>query len=216
VAGRGLIGAVVQARMYSQRLPGKVLMELGDRPALAQLLDRLERARELDGIVVATSNEPDDDAVAAFCAERGTRCHRGPLDDVARRMADAAGDWEAFVRVNGDSPLLDPALVDHGVRLYRASGDVDLVSNVWPRRSFPRGQSVEVVRTAVLRAALDELDADGREHVTLRLYDRSGVRVLGFAAEHDASDRSLALDTPQDAERLRELVGIEGGWEALL
>lgn len=211
-----LIGAVVQARMSSQRLPGKVLMALGDRPALAHLLDRLACASELDGVVVATSTQPDDDAIAAFCAERGTRCHRGPLDDVAARMADAAGDWEAFVRVNGDSPLLDPALVDHGVRLFRAGDDVDLVSNVWPRRSFPRGQSVEVVRTALLRAALSDLDAEGREHVTLRLYDRPGVRVVGFAADHDASDRTLALDTPADAERLTALAGRSGGWEALL
>src|SRR5207237_10689417 len=108
-----------------------------------------------------------DDAIAGFCAELGVPCHRGPHDDVAGRLLEAAerAELHGFVRVNGDSPLLDQALVDRGVRLFAAGGR-DLVTNVRPR-SFPRGQSVEVIGSAALRAALPRLTAPGeREHGT--------------------------------------------------
>jgi spore coat polysaccharide biosynthesis protein SpsF (cytidylyltransferase family) len=205
------IGAIVQARMSSTRLPGKSLMPLAGRPAIDWLLERLERARELDGLVVATSDEPSDDALADHCAARGLTVHRGPLDDVAGRMLAAAraSGFDAFVRVSGDSPLLDQALVDRAVELMRA-GPHDIVTNVRPR-TFPPGQSVEVVRTAALASALVP---EEREHVTGPLYG-GGFDVRRFQAETPRTDVRYTLDTPEDAERLeRILLGIASDhWE---
>ena len=118
------VGAVVHARMGSSRLPGKVLADLGGRPALAWLVERMERAAEVDVVVVATSVEAADDPVAAFCSERGVKLHRGPLEDLAARVLGAAEafGFDAVVRVNGDSPLLDQRLVDRGVALLREIG----------------------------------------------------------------------------------------------
>src|SRR5689334_213909 len=126
--------AVVQARYSSRRLPGKVLQEVAAKPLLAYLLERLARCSTLRGIVVATSVEKSDDAIARFCIERGIELYRGPLADVLGRFVGAAEtlNLDALVRINGDSPLLDPAIVDQAVELFE-QGDVDLVTNVHPR-----------------------------------------------------------------------------------
>ena len=206
------VGAVVQARMGSTRLPGKVLMELDGRPALDYLLERLRHAQTPDAVIVATSVQPADDAIARHCAAAGVRCHRGAHDDVAARLlagAEAAG-LDALVRVNGDSPLLDQALVDRGVRLFRQGGR-DLVTNVHPR-SFPRGQSVEVIDCASLRGVLSRLSAQDREHVTAGLYrDPDGLTIENFDAGADGmgpdgGETRLVLDTPQDARSIEAVL----------
>lgn len=197
---------VVQARMGSQRLPGKVLSPIGDRPMLGLLLDRLARCTAVDGVAVATSDQASEDPVADYVAGRGVPVIRGPLDDVAGRFLVAARELgaQAVVRVSGDSPLMDPAVVDRAVRLFDA--DCDLVTNVRPR-SFPPGQSVEVVRVTALDAAHPRMDADAREHVTPRLYDPSeGLRIRHFAAERDYGALRLTVDTPEDLEFVRALV----------
>jgi spore coat polysaccharide biosynthesis protein SpsF len=200
------VGAVVQARMGSARLPRKMLMPLAGKPALEWLLERLEHAESLDLVMVATSAEPDDDQLADFCARRGTLCHRGDLDDVAGRMLGAARDasLDAFARVNGDSPLLDQRLVDRGVELMRAS-DADLVTNVRPR-TFPPGQSVEVVRTEALERALAaDPPAEEREHVTGPLYGGE-FRILRFENDPPQTEVRFTLDTPEDAKRLAAIL----------
>jgi spore coat polysaccharide biosynthesis protein SpsF len=215
------VGVVVQARMTSRRLPGKVLAPLAGRPALVWLLERLERVEGLDGVVVATSDDGSDDAVAAFCAGRGTPVFRGPLDDVAGRMlrAGRAHGFDAIVRISGDSPLLDQRLVAHAATLMRETG-ADLVTNVRPR-TFPPGQSVEVVRADVLARALDGMSADEREHVTGPLY-RAGTRIVRFAADPPRTDVRLTLDTPDDHARLEAILRAmrrphwEYGWEEVL
>lgn len=203
------IGAIVHARMSSSRLPGKVLMPIRGRVALGMLLDRLAIAQELDIVAVATSDLGDDDAIAEFCQGQRVPCHRGPLDDVARRVLDAAEvlELDAFVRVNGDSPLLDPSLVDQAVRLLRDQ-DVDLVTNVFPR-SFPVGQSVEAVRIDAMRKAVRELsDPMQREHVTQWFYENPDmVRIRNIHSEQgDWSSMVLALDRPEDVRALSSVV----------
>jgi len=217
------VGAIVQARMTSQRLPGKVLADVAGKPLLEWLLERLEHAKLLDTIVVATSDDASDDPVAWWCGDRGTPCERGPLADVAARLVAAAQahGLEGFARVNGDSPLLDQALVDQGVELMRASG-ADLVTNVRPR-TFPPGQSVEVVRTAALARALElGMTAEDAEHVTGPLYDEDIWRVVRFEAESPRTEPPLTVDTPEDRDRIAELLERldrphwEVGWEDLL
>jgi len=215
------VGAVVAARMSSRRLPGKVLAPLAGRPALSWVLERLEHATELDAVIVATSGEPSDDPVADFCAQRGTDCHRGPLDDLSARVLAAAAEHglEALTRISGDSPLIDQRLVDRGVALMRREGP-DLVTNVRPR-TFPPGQSVEVARIDALRRAhAGDVTAEDREHVTGPLYD-GGFSVVRFEAETPRTEPPLTLDTAADHERLEGiLLGLdrphwEYTWEEL-
>jgi spore coat polysaccharide biosynthesis protein SpsF len=201
--------ALIQARMSSRRLPGKVLMNVAGRPMLAWLVERLRCCRNLSACAIATSVDPSDDPIASLATRLGVPVVRGNLGDVVARFLAAADalEVEAFVRVNGDSPLLDPALVDRAVSCF-AAGAFDLVTNVHPR-SFPKGQSVEVLRVAALRnLATQTVDRDDREHVTRYFYrcaDRFSI--LNFACDDDLSDVQMSVDSPQDFLAFERVAG---------
>jgi spore coat polysaccharide biosynthesis protein SpsF len=202
------VWAIIQARMSSRRLPGKVLAPIDGRPMLGYLLDRLAHSRGLDGVCVATSDSISDDPIAAFCTSQLIPCYRGALDDVVARLVAAAeqSNADAFVRISGDSPLLDPDLVTQAVALFRGKVP-DLVSNV-VIRTFPKGQSVEVINTSTMRTTLPRLvGADEHEHVTLHFYrNRKDFRVVSFERDIDASHIQLSVDTQEDLFRVQELL----------
>src|SRR3989338_6848553 len=139
------IGAIVQARMSSVRLTGKVLLPLLGKPILEYVLERVEHARSIDRIVVATSDETNDDPIYAFCQNRNVECYRGSLDNVAQRFLGVIDqhNFDAFARICADSPFLDQRIVDKTVKMFR-NGNYDMVANTLTR-SFPKGQSVEVM-----------------------------------------------------------------------
>lgn len=214
--------AIVQARMSSTRLPGKVLMDMCGRALLGRVVDRLSRARSLTRIVVATSEDRSDQAIADFCEKESIRCHRGPLDDVTRRFHQVATleAAESFVRISGDSPLIDPELVDRAVHYYR-QGRCDLATNVLIR-SFPKGQSVEVVGFETFQAICEQENSpDSREHVTTAFYRHpERYRIVGFTSGIDAGRINLSVDTVDDFVRIEMLIkacgGTPGGWRDLL
>lgn len=197
-------GIVIQARYSSARLPGKVLRPLGGRPMLGWLLERMRAVPEAGCVVVATSDRPEDDPVAEYGRASGALVHRGPLEDVLGRFAGAAAAFvlEPVVRVSGDSPLLDPGIVSKALRLY-GEGGADLVTNVQVR-SYPKGQSVEAIGAAALRAAAAEARAaEEREHVTPYFYaHRERFRIRNFALQPAAADLRLCVDTEEDFERI--------------
>lgn len=199
---------IVQARMDSRRLPGKVLRGCAGKPLLLHLIERLRTCRHLSGIVVATSGRPDDDPIAKFCADAGVLCHRGPKDDVAGRFLEAIERYgaDSFVRISGDSPLLDPALVDRASSLFSA-GDWDVVSNI-QQRTYPKGQSVEVVGAAAFAAACGDMTAPAdREHVTPFLYrNPDRFRIHGFRHERPLGHLQLSVDTIEDFQRVEALI----------
>jgi len=200
--------AILQARMGSTRLPGKVLMDLGGQPVLQWAVNRLRRAATLDEVVVATSVAPQDDAIAAFCASRGLPCFRGSEDDVLDRYYRAALEHhaEVVVRVTGDDPLIDPAVVDRVVRAYlQRRPAVAYVSNVHPRRTYPRGQDTEVFSFAALeRAWREDQDPRLREHVTQYMVRHPELFPFhGVENGRDLSFMRWALDTERDMEFLR-------------
>ena len=199
---------IVQARMSSARLPGKVLRPAHGKPMLAYLLERLARLSHDAPVIVATSDEASDDPVAAYCADAGTRCVRGPLDDVAARFLhaiDAAGA-DGFARISADSPLIDPAIVDRALGLF-ADTRADLVTNVMPR-SFPKGMSVEVIDSDAFRRAQTQMDAPGdREHVTPVFYRRPGDwRIEAFTRDPALGAINLSVDTPEDFSAFERIV----------
>ncbi len=168
-----MVLAVLQARMSSTRLPGKVLRPLLGEPMLGRQIERLRRARRLSRIVVATSVEAEDEAIAAYCRTIGVECFRGDLDDVLGRFLgalDAFGPAESFARLTADCPLADPALIDRAAEEHAASGaDYTHVQQKW---TFPKGLDVEICRTPVLQAVGREAEGADREHVTAFIYAR--------------------------------------------
>jgi spore coat polysaccharide biosynthesis protein SpsF len=202
-----MLTAVIQARASSVRLPGKVLREVRGKPLLQYLVDGLRHAASLDRLVLATSDDLGDDAVAALGTRIGLSVVRGPLDDVLARFLLAAERFglRALVRVNGDSPLLDPALVDRAVGLFEAGG-ADLVTNTFPR-SYPKGQSVEVVSVAALERAAASLDPQDREHVTRFFYRHPDqFRITNFTRPSYAGDLQLSVDTADDLRSFERLL----------
>jgi len=207
---------VVIARMTSGRLPGKSLLSIGRQTLIEAVVERVAQSREIGTVAVATSIEASDDAIEDWCDERDLLCVRGSLEDVACRFLHAGSRLGAshVVRISGDSPFIDPILIDHAVRLSR-SHDVDLVTNVFPR-TFPKGQSVEVLGTQALRkAAAEGLSNVQREHVTRVFYDNyEDYRVLNFSttdldareeAVHDYSSVQLSIDTEDDLMTARQV-----------
>ena len=201
-----MILGVVQARMSSSRLPGKVAADIGGRPMLARQLERLARCWRIDRLVVATSTEPDDDAVAHIAAEAGLGVHRGPLADVLARFAGAAnafGPADHVVRLTADCPLADPAIIDACIALHLKLR-ADYTSNAIAR-TFPDGLDVEVMTGATLAAAAAEAsDPMDCEHVTRFIYRRPSRFVMGaLTQELDQSAMRWTVDTADDLAMVR-------------
>jgi spore coat polysaccharide biosynthesis protein SpsF len=206
------VNAVIQARLSSTRLPGKVLRPLGTRSVLSWVIRAAMATRGLDTVILATSDHPEDDPVAEEAARCGAEVVRGPLDDVLARYVKAVREHpcDAVVRLTADCPLHDPALIAQVVGLWRADPALDHVSNVVVRR-FPRGFDAELVRVPVLLEQ-DRVAAGGhREHVTSGIYTRPDVyRCAGVVPGADHSDLRVTLDTEQDALLLDGVVAALG------
>lgn len=203
------IGVIVQARMSSERLPGKVLMKMEGKPVLQYVVERLQYSKAVGGIVVATSEETGDEPIVQFCKRLEIPCYRGSHNDVAGRFAGVLDkyDWEAFVRVCGDSPLLDQYLIDRAVGVFRES-NCDLVTNVWPR-SYPYGQSVEVLGTGVFRRAYEQMqELEDKEHVTRFFYQHEQeFSIRNFTSKANYAGLHMAADTKDDFEVIEMLIG---------
>lgn len=191
---------IVQARMTSTRLPGKVLLPLAGEPMLTRLIERLRRVRRADGIVVATTTNTSDDPIAMLCEQLGVPCHRGSEHDVLSRYADAARlhGADVVVRITSDCPLIDPALIDQTIAAFDEGGS-DYVSNMLPP-TWPYGMAVEVFSAAALaQAHAEATQAAEREHVTPFLYwHPERYRLRNVASPVDLSQHRWTVDTPED------------------
>lgn len=190
--------------MGSSRLPGKALLPIAGKPLLGHLLDRLTHATLLDGVIVATATTPENDAIANYCASRGTPCFRGSEHDVLGRTLGALHMAEATVAVEvfGDCPLIDPAIVDFMIDTFRRSdGAYDFVGNDL-RTTYPPGMEVEVFAVAALADSARRVDApEIREHGTLFMRQHPELyRQLGVTAppHHHYPDLELEVDSPED------------------
>ncbi len=176
--------ALIQGRMSSSRLPGKILADIAGKPMLRRVYDRTIRARTLHDVLIATTTDASDDPVADYCQTHGIPFSRGSLYDVLDRYYQAARENMAslVVRITADCPLLDPALIDDVVTVllhHRDGGPLDFATNRLPppwRRTYPIGLDVEACTFAALERAWHEArEPHQREHVMPYLYE--GVRL---------------------------------------
>ncbi len=197
------IVAIVQGRMSSQRLPGKILKLIQGKPMIEYVLESALAAEKIDSVVLATSSESSDDPVAEFAIEKKFPVSRGPLGDVADRFLAAAEQVgaEVIVRISGDSPLIDPRVIDRGVEVF-GSANCPLVTNVRPR-TFPPGCSVEVFSVEALQMVHPTMTQEEREHVTPAIY-RGKFR--NFEHSSDLSGCPLTVDTAEDFDVVSRVV----------
>lgn len=199
---------IIQARMGSSRLPGKVLRPLGDGSVLGWVVRAARESGVADRIVVATSEAPADDVVADASTDLGTEVHRGSEGDVLARFVgalDGRSPTTTVVRLTADCPLLDPSLIRGCVAAFEGL-DVDYLSTTHPR-TLPRGLDVEATSAQCLRAADSSATGVDRTHVTSFLYRHPGrFRTAGLTFAPDASDLRVTLDTPEDADAIERTV----------
>ena len=203
-----MILGVLQARMSSTRLPGKVMADVAGEPMLARQVERLRRSRRLDRLALATSDDPSDDALAALGERLGLDVVRGPLADVLARFLmalDRFPSTEVLVRLTADCPLTDWRVLDATVDRH-VETDADYTSNV-AARTFPHGLDVEVARPQALRTAGSEAtSAHDREHVMPFLYGRpERFKLASITRTPSLAHLRWTVDLPEDLEFVRHV-----------
>ncbi len=201
--------ALVQARMSSSRLPGKVLKNINGKPMIAWVVERTLQAKSVDYVAVATTTDPADDAIENWCRESKTACYRGSMFDVLDRFYKAAKLYAAdiIVRVTADCPVIDPQVIDETVAAYH-SHEADFAANRLPPpwgRTYPIGLDTEVCRFSALERAWKEAKkAHEREHVMPFLYDvPDRFKVYQLNTSPDFGTLRWTVDTPEDLEFIR-------------
>lgn len=204
------IVAIVQARMGSTRLPGKVMRPLLEKPILLHVLDRINRVKSIHRIVVATTVHQQDDPIDRLAREHGYDVYRGSEEDVLDRYYHAARAYGAdvVVRITADCPLIAPSVIEQVLEYYlRAEGAYDYVSNTLVR-TYPRGMDTEVFAFESLHVAWKEArDPASREHVTLYIYRQPDRFRLGSVTyPQDLSSWRLTVDTIEDFELVKRVI----------
>ncbi len=196
------VGIIIQARMSSQRLPGKVLKKLAGREVLWHMVKRCQASKLAREVVVATSTDISDNPVYNFCVKNGFEVFRGSLENVLLRYYECAEkfNFDVVVRVTGDCPLIDPSIIDETIGLFKLN-DKDYVSNAL-KRIFPRGLDCEVFSFKALEEAAGKASSDyEKEHVTPYLIKNKSTLPLKVNKDF-AGDFRLTLDTPEDYKLL--------------
>lgn len=201
---------IVQARMTSTRLPGKVLKPVLGKPLLEYQIERLRRVQRADAVVIATTTNATDEPIVALCDRLSVPSVRGSEADVLARYHQAAIAHQAdvVVRVTSDCPLIDPAVIDQTLQFFQAQAEPwDYVSNSLTR-TYPRGMDTEVFSANALHIAFEEATAPpDREHVTPFLYHRGDRFRLGSVTNpEDHSHHRWTVDTPEDFELIRRIL----------
>ncbi|MCO1603811.1 cytidylyltransferase domain-containing protein [Desulfosporosinus nitroreducens] len=204
------VGIIVQARMTSTRLPGKVLLPVMGKPLLEYQIERLRRVRRADDIIVATTTNDKDQPIVDLADRLGTKVFRGSEEDVLSRYFGAAkeNDLDVVVRITSDCPLIDPAVVDDVIGAYLENVEnCDYVSNCL-NRTFPRGMDTEVFPFCLLeKVHLEVEEQTYREHVTPYIYeDGQRFRLLNLDFQCDESHQRWTVDTLEDFRLIEHIL----------
>lgn len=221
--------AIIQARMSSSRLPGKVLLDIGGQPMLARVVERTKRAGLVDQVMVATTTEASDDPIEDLCLAHGYLCYRGSLHDVLDRYYQAArqAGAQVIVRITADCPLIDPDVIDRTVKAFwgkglcarkqpgsttptSATARYDFAANRLPPpwgRTYPIGLDTEVCTFQALEVAWKEAtELYQREHVMPYFYDHcQRFRILLVNHDKDYGTLRWTVDTAEDLELVRQV-----------
>lgn len=203
------IVAIVQARMSSLRLPGKVLMTIAGKPMLWYVVERVSLAKKIDHVVVATSTDPSDDVIVDFCKKNKISYFRGELENVLKRYFDCAKKFGAdvIIRITADCPLVDGALIDKGIDKYLKSG-LDYLSNTI-ERTYPRGFDFEVFNFEVLDTAhRNATEEPEKEHVTPYIWRNhpNDFSIGQLKSKINKSKYRVTVDTKKDLDVIKILV----------
>ena len=199
---------IIQARVGSTRLPGKVLKMVGEQTLLEREVDRVNLAKKIDKIVIATTINKEDDEIEILCQKIGLDCYRGSAEDVLERYYQCArqySEYENIIRITGDCPLIDPIVIDQVIDFF-TKNNFDYASNVNPV-TFPDGLDIEVFKKDVLSRTNKEAEIfSDREHVTQYMRKDSKNKIGNFFNTKDYSNYRLTVDELEDLEVVKFII----------
>ena len=202
-----MVTSIIQARFNSTRFPGKVLKDIAGRPLLEFMIERVKRCKEINKIIIATTNNSSDDAIDELCKKLDISVFRGSENDVLKRFTQAAQsvDDEEIIRLTGDCPLIDPQLISENIYEFR-NQNVDFLSNCEPP-TYPDGLDVEIFSKKILLMADENCtDLSDREHVTSWIIKNNKLKVGILKSKFDYSSIRWTVDEPEDLEVVRKIV----------
>lgn len=204
-----MIGCIIQARMNSTRLPGKVLMNIDEKfPALFYTVEQLKNSKLLEKIIIATSSNQEDNDIEKFCRKYNIKCFRGSLENVLDRYYQCAKEFgiTTIVRIPADKPLIDPEIVDEVIQKFKENS-FDCVTNFQPS-TIPSGTEVEIFSFSALETAWKNTSsAFNKEHVTPYIYkNKEQFKIFNVVNKEDLSNFRWALDYKEDLELIRKIV----------
>ena len=194
---------IIQARSNSKRFNNKVLYKIYNKPIIWHIISKIKKSKYVKKIIVATSQNKTDDKLVKYLTKIKINYFRGSLTNVAKRLCDAAEKNKAkfFMRISADSPLIDPVIIDKAIEIFNSKKkNYDIVTNVFPR-SYPKGQSVEIIKTLKLKCFLSKFNKEQKEHVTKYFYKNyKNFRIKNFTSIKNKTkiNTKLAIDTKDD------------------
>jgi len=201
---------VVQARLGSTRLPGKIFRQIQGKTLLSYQLERLRQVNGLQGIIIATTINPLDIPIVEYCNREGLHCIRGSEDDVLSRYVAAAEAFglEAVVRITSDCPLIDPYLIQKGLACFLANAESLDYLSICHERTYPLGMDFEIIRTDALKKAFFEAQtALEKEHVTPYIWKHPELfRLANMQQKLDQSQYRLTVDTQEDFSLIEHII----------
>ena len=200
---------LIQARVSSSRLPYKVLKKIDDKELLLYLVQNLKKSKIIKEIIILTSNNKEDDAICKLCELNRIQFFRGPLNNTFLRFQKFLSTRikiKKFIRISGDSPLLDYRLMDEMI-FYSRKKKFDIFTNIFPR-SFPKGQSIEIINyKSFMSIDPKNLKKNEKEHVTRYFYNNySKYKILNFKSDVNYSNFNLSVDTQKDLNKIKKIL----------
>ena len=197
---------IIQSRLNSSRFPGKALYKINDVPLILRVYKQIRKSKHRNKVVVALSNAQSDDRLAFFLKEKKINFFRGSLNNVAKRLYDTSVQHKSkfFMRINGDSPLIKASIIDRAIELHKNNKKYDIITNVMPR-SYPKGQSVEIISTEILNRYIKSFNKLDKEHVTTFFYKKKNLFLIkNFKSKLLRSKINQCIDYPSDIKRLNK------------
>ena len=203
--------AIIQARSSSKRFKNKVMFEIRKKPLIWYVYNSVKKSKYVKKIIISTSKDNSDNLLVNFLKNNKINYFRGSLVNVAERLYKTAkkNKSDYFLRISGDSPLINSKVINRSIELHRKSKrqNYDIITNIFPR-SFPPGQSVEIIKTSALKKILNfKLSNSCKEHVTKYFYQKNKLfKIKNFKSNLNFKKKKYSIDTERDFENLKELI----------
>jgi spore coat polysaccharide biosynthesis protein SpsF len=202
---------IIQARSNSRRFNNKVLHKINNIPVIHHVIDNISKSKKVKKIIVAISKNKIDDKLAKYLLAQKIKIYRGDLNNVAKRLYLAAKKFNAkkFLRISADSPLIDHKVIDRAININQKYSSYDIITNLNPR-TFPKGQSVEIIKSSIIKKNIKFMDKSDKEHVTKFFYKKKfKFRIKNFQTKKKYKLKNYCIDYFKDIKKIEKVMNCD-------